>query len=403
MATFCLSTAAVDATYYQTKALPGDGIYSILRRYELDSHSCNFSKFYQLNDLKRNARLVVGKQYRLPIKEYRYNGRNIRSTIGNDDWDTAVRIRDYNLSLTERGVVEGTYDKSKLLLVPYHILNCLDEEVDIPSPVSEEPERQDQLTANVGNNNASASSTGGQRIFPIFGEKYAYTPLASTKLRGKVFYVVGGHGGPDPGAIGQRGSYRLCEDEYAYDVALRLCRNLIAHGATAYMVNRDPNDGIRSERFLACDQDEVVWGGIRQSPSQKVRLTQRSDVINDLHEKHRLQGVTDQTVVVVHVDSRSKSQETDLFFYHHPSSEAGLALARKMHRTMRQKYRQYRASGEYHGTVTARDLHMLRECEPTGVYIELANIRNAHDQQRIIIERNRELLAEWMLEGLMQK
>ncbi|RMF02141.1 MAG: N-acetylmuramoyl-L-alanine amidase, partial [Bacteroidetes bacterium] len=67
-------------------------------------------------------------------------------------------------------------------------------------------------------------------------------------------------------------------------------------------------------------------------------------------------------------------------------------------RTMRQRYRRYR---EYHGTVTGRDLHMLRECKPTTVYVELANIRNAHDQKRIVIERNRELLAEWMLDGLM--
>ena len=74
-----------------------------------------------------------------------------------------------------------------------------------------------------------------------------------------------------------------------------------------------------------------------------------------------------------------------------------------MQRIMRAKYRSYRANGEYHGTVTARDLHMLRECKPTSVYIELANIRNTHDQQRIILQRNRELLAEWMLEGLMNE
>ncbi|MCB0635582.1 MAG: N-acetylmuramoyl-L-alanine amidase, partial [Lewinella sp.] len=236
---------------------------------------------------------------------------------------------------------------------------------------------------------------------PIFGPDYAYTPLASNTLRGKVFYIVSGHGGPDPGAIGQRGNYRLCEDEYAYDVALRLCRNLIAHGATAYMINRDDNDGIRNDKFLDCDQDEVIWGGIEQSPIQRTRLTQRSDVINELYEKHRLQGVTEQTAIIIHVDSRSRSERTDVFFYHHPSSEEGNELAHRLHRVMRQKYRQYRTNGDYHGTVSGRDLHMLRECTPTSVYIELANIRNIYDQQRIILERNRQLLADWILEGLM--
>lgn len=400
---FSILIPVTAAEYFQTKALPGDGIYSMLRRYQLDGYRCNFDQFYQLNRMQKGSGLRVGKAYLLPIEVYDFDGRTIRSTIGNDDWDTAVTIRDYNLALVELGLLEGSYDETKLLLVPYHIDNCSNQAISIPSPVETDPEQATNTSVSPGTSdgNSASSASGGKRVFPIFGPDYAYTPLASTKLRGKVFYVVSGHGGPDPGAIGRREDHRLCEDEYAYDVALRLCRNLIAHGATAYMINRDPNDGIRNDRYLSCDRDEVIWGGIRQSPNQKTRLTQRSDVINELYEKHRLQGVSEQQVVVIHVDSRSRSQRTDLFFYHHPSSEDGLSLARQMHRTMRQKYRRYRANGEYHGTVTARDLHMLRECKPTSVYIELANIRNNHDQQRIVLQRNRELLADWMLEGLM--
>jgi len=401
---FCLAElpSAVAAEYFQTKALPGDGIYSMLRRYKLDGYRCNFDRFYQLNKMQKGSGLRAGKAYLLPIEVFDFDGRTIRSTIGNNDWNTAVQIRDYNLALVELGLLEASYDKSMRLLVPFHIDNCTDQSISIPSPVETDPEEETaQNNVNSSSSNDASSASGGKRVFPIFGPDYAYTPLASTKLRGQVFYVVGGHGGPDPGAIGQRANNRLCEDEYAYDVALRLCRNLIAHGATAYMINRDPNDGIRNDLYLDCDTDEVIWGNIRQSANQKTRLTQRSDVINGLYEKHRLQGVNKQQVIVVHVDSRSRSQRTDLFFYHHPSSEEGLALARQMHRTMRQKYRRYRANGEYHGTVTARDLHMLRECKPTTVYIELANIRNSHDQQRIVLQRNRELLADWMLEGLM--
>lgn len=403
LSTIVLPAAAAD--YFQAKALPGDGIYSMLRRYQLDGYRCNFDQFYQLNKMQKGTGLRVGRAYWLPIQVYNFDGRTIRSTIGNDDWNTAVKIRDYNLALVELGLLEASYDETKLLLVPHHIDNCSEQTLSIPSPVETDPEEatvtRNTSTADSADSNSDNSASGGKRVFPIFGPDYAYTPLASTKLRGKVFYVVSGHGGPDPGAIGRRSNNRLCEDEYAYDVALRLCRNLIANGATAYMINRDPDDGIRNDRYLDCDTDEVIWGNIRQSPNQKTRLTQRSDVINGLYEKHRLQGVSQQQVVVIHVDSRSRSQRTDLFFYHHPSSEEGLSLARQMHRTMRQKYRRYRANGEYHGTVTARDLHMLRECKPTTVYIELANIRNNHDQQRIVLQRNRELLADWMLEGLM--
>jgi len=43
--------------YYEVKAERGDGIYSLLRKYELDGHSCNFKRFYDLNPLKKDAPL----------------------------------------------------------------------------------------------------------------------------------------------------------------------------------------------------------------------------------------------------------------------------------------------------------------------------------------------------------
>nr|MBX2873994.1 N-acetylmuramoyl-L-alanine amidase [Saprospiraceae bacterium] len=61
----------------------------------------------------------------------------------------------------------------------------------------------------------------------------------------------------------------------------------------------------------------------------------------------------------------------------------------------------YQKERQYNGTVSGRDLHMLREIQLPGVYIELANIRNTSDQQRVIVERNRQLLADWFLLGVM--
>ena len=373
--------------FHKVEALPGDGIYSILRRYHLDKNSCNFEQFYSLNKLKKNSALFSGRQYLLPILIYTFNGRTIRSSIGINNWEMAVRIQEFNEKMLENQLRETSFKKDKVLWVPYHELNCPKADLEINSPVAEEPEKKE----------------GGKRIYPIFGTEHAYTPLASNKLKGKVFYVVGGHGGPDPGAMAKRDNRNLCEDEYAYDVALRLCRNLIAHGATAYMINRDENDGIRSGTYLKCDTDEVLWGDIKMVTSQKARLTQRSDVINELYEKHRLQGVSDQKLIVIHVDSRNTRQKIDLFFYHHPDSDESKALAQKLHKTMRQKYKKHRKSGEYHGTVTARDLHMLRETKPQSVYVELANIKNRYDQQRIVLESNRRALANWLFEGLISK
>jgi N-acetylmuramoyl-L-alanine amidase len=43
---------------------------------------------------------------------------------------------------------------------------------------------------------------------------------------------------------------------------------------------------------------------------------------------------------------------------------------------------------------------MLRKTNPPTVYVELANIKNPTDQQRIVLEKNRQYLAEWLFEGL---
>ena len=66
---------------------------------------------------------------------------------------------------------------------------------------------------------------------PLFGKLLANTKVTSSRLAGACFYVVSGHGGPDPGAIGRVGKHELHEDEYAYDIALRLARNLMQEGA----------------------------------------------------------------------------------------------------------------------------------------------------------------------------
>jgi N-acetylmuramoyl-L-alanine amidase len=383
-----LLLAAENAQYHMVEALPGDGIYSILRRYELDKNSCNFARFYDLNKLKKNAALKAGKAYKIPILLYAFNGKTIRSSIGRDNWSLAVNIQKYNERMHEERLRETGFKKDKVLWVPYHMLHCPSANLDIPEPVSKDPEL--------------APAASGDRKYPIFGSKYAYTPLKSNKLKGKVYYIVSGHGGPDPGAMGKRGNHSLCEDEYAYDVSLRLCRHLIANGATAYMITRDPNDGIRDEKYLKCDIDETLWGGVKMNRSQKVRLTQRSDIINDLYEKHRLQGVTEQRAVFIHVDSRSKRERTDLFFYHKNGSAEGKKLAQNMHKTIKAKYKKYRSGGHYFGTISGRDLHMLRESVPLSVYVELANIRNSFDQQRIVEGNNRKLLADWLFEGLIR-
>ena len=57
----------------------------------------------------------------------------------------------------------------------------------------------------------------------------------------------------------------------------------------------------------------------------------------------------------------------------------------------------------YHGTVAPRDgLFMLKSTRPRTVYIELGNIRNPLDQRRFVSVDNRQALANWLTEGLLE-
>lgn len=377
-----LLPAQNETGYLTIRAERGDGVLSLLRRFDLEAYSCNVEQFYVLNQMEKTDGLLQGKNYLLPIRRYAYNGRSIRSTIGITDFDLAVQIQQYNRDAQTKGRRKDAYEADKDLWLPYHFLNCLSEISDTKVEPTIETE------------------TGPVGGYTILGSKYSRVDRTSNELAGQVIYIISGHGGPDPGAMGKRSGNTLCEDEYAYDVCLRLTRQLLQRGALVYMIVRDENDGIRDEAYLKCDNDEVVLENQTIPLNQKERLYQRTATVNKLFEKHKKQGVRKQTTVEIHVDSNNRGLRRDVFFYHLKGSKGGQAIAEELHRTFKDKYGIHQSSRNYHGTVTTRDLYTLRETSPQAVYIELANIRNPEDQQRLVITDNREALAKWLGEGL---
>lgn len=400
--------------YHRVPAKPGDNVSTLLKRYYLDAHDCNQSQFFELNDLDKDGQLMANEKYFIPVLIYEYNGKSIKTSVGFNDWEPAYRIKQYNERIQRKKLRRSSIVSSSIIWVPYHELFCLDTapsekpeavtKTNVSPSKKEEPkERKPVISEKIDNEVIEETKRlSGYRKFPIFGKKHAYIPLKDNSLRGKVFYIVSGHGGPDVGAVGKNGKTQLCEDEYAYDVSLRVVRNLLEHGAIAYMIIRDPNDGLRDGEILPCDYDEYCWGNFKIPRSQKTRLYQRSDAINELFERHKKQGIKDQTVVTIHIDSNNQSRQTDVFFYYFPGSNDGKKLARKVRDTLKSKYSKNRRSGKYSGTVKPRDLHMLREPKPTSIFIELGNIRNKFDQQRFIKENNRQALANWLYEGLVK-
>lgn len=166
---------------------------------------------------------------------------------------------------------------------------------------------------------------------PLFGKRLADVKVTGNRLQGACFYVVSGHGGPDPGAIGRIGKTELHEDEYAYDVALRLARNLMQEGAEVRIIIQDAKDGIRNDRYLSNSKRETCMGDPIPL-NQVARLQQRCAKINEYYRKDRKKYKYCRAIFL-HVDSRSKSAQTDVFFYYAPQSTLGKRLATGMKNT----------------------------------------------------------------------
>lgn len=233
----------------------------------------------------------------------------------------------------------------------------------------------------------------------IFGPAYREINIKSKELAGAIYYLESGHGGPDPGAMGSLDGHRLCEDEYAYDVTLRLARSLIERGATVYMIIRDQNDGIRDQQYLAPDKDEVCYPNSEIPLSQVARLKQSTDAVNALHAKNKKKF---QRLVVIHVDSRDEKKNIDVFFYYDKRSNTGKRLANTLMQTFEKKYAMHQPNRGYSGSVSERNLYVIKNALTPAVFIELGNINHTRDQQRLIIPDNRQAIANWLRDGLIE-
>lgn len=247
---------------------------------------------------------------------------------------------------------------------------------------------------------ATPSKGNGKVVkYEIFGKKYENVEIHSSVLKGAVYYLVSGHGGPDPGAVGKYNGYQVCEDEYAYDVTARLARKLIQEGATVYLITRDKNDGIRDGTNLKADKDEVCYPNSRIPLNHIRRLRQRTDAVNKLYKKHK---GAHQRMIAMHVDSRSVRENIDIFFYHDKRSDTGKKACNILRKTMEEKYREHQPNRGYTGTVSDRGLYVIRNTYPTAIFIELGNMNHQRDVKRLILSNNRQAVANWLTYGLIE-
>lgn len=235
--------------------------------------------------------------------------------------------------------------------------------------------------------------------YEIFGKEHADVEIVSSELKGAIYYLVAGHGGPDPGAVGKYNGYEVCEDEYAYDVTLRLAKNLISEGATVYMITRDKNDGIRDDVHLKADKDERCYPNKTIPLNHIKRLRQRTDAVNQLYTKNKGKF---QRMLALHIDSRGSKENIDIFFYYDKRSKTGKKASIILRDTVKKKYKEVQPNRGYSGTVTPRNLYVIRNTWPPTVFIELGNMNHQRDIKRLVEYDNRQAVANWLTLGLKE-
>jgi len=437
---------AQSTKYLEIKAKKGETIIGILKKYKLNNQNELLDHFYLINGLKPTETLLSGLKYKLPIEIYKFDGKSIRSTLKMKDYHKAKAIEVYNNSLTVSKLIPLNYKTSKKLYVPIHYLEPksinskqLGAQVVKTKPgLSKHKIHSSQLRSprtlsskmlvadfkldsnqianlyqrSLGENladleiekaNPLVHKISGKSVkIDLFGKDKSMVDIESDALKNQVFYIVPGHGGPDPGAMVKHSSgHVLCEDEYAYDVSLRLARNLIKHGAIVHVIVQDKQNGIRDERYLDCDNDEKVMGNLEMPVNQKKRLRQGMGKVNELFMVHKSDGIKKQWMVSIHIDSQPEANRQDVFFYYQADSRKSKKRAEKLQKVFTDKYKAYQKR-DYQGTVSTRPLYVIRASNPDPIFVELANIRNLKDQERILSPKNRQVLADWMLEGFLQ-
>lgn len=368
----CLLLLGTTSLVAQDTAYPkaGDGIHSFLRRYDRVGDSY-VKAFRELNTGKFTAKggLIMGRKYIIP----------------------PFHPEDKRIAATEEG----------LMILPEEMQAVPAEEVQ-PDSIQEEqplsPEEIQPIPAEKAQSLPLEAISRGTDP-SIFGKKLSDMQPQSDRLRNTCFYIISGHGGPDPGAIARVGNRVLHEDEYAYDIALRLARNLMMEGATVYVIIQDPKDGIRDEMYLNNSSNETCMG--KAIPrNQLERLKQRVDKVNEFYQrdKNKYDYIR---AIDLHVDSRSKGKRIDVFFYHSNDNQSK-KLATTMRDYFRMKYDTHQPGRGFGGFVEQRNLYVLRNLQPPSILVETGNIQNDFDRRRILQSDNRQALANWMAQAFYE-
>ena len=89
---FSSNTNAADVKYHTAKVKVGENINNFLARHQLSNSNCNIDLFCDINKIKNKNIIIALKEYKLPVKLYKFNGKSIHTTVGIKEKEIEKRI-----------------------------------------------------------------------------------------------------------------------------------------------------------------------------------------------------------------------------------------------------------------------------------------------------------------------
>lgn len=225
---------------------------------------------------------------------------------------------------------------------------------------------------------------------------------AKGHLYGKVVVIDAGHGGQDPGSHGRFGSDKIWEDEYAYDVALRVRDLVRKQEGLAFLTTQDPNHKTprdwSSSRVFPADHDEVFSLDRSQVRARTVGMQRRLAYANTIKRRYPRHQVV---FIAIHFDVVGKRNDIEgvQVIADRPSSVLARALVDAFGERMRRE-NPFEVIGQ-----GARNLYILNGENRIRdrVLIELGNFNNPNDVWRIRNFKVRQDYAERIVKALRRR